>query len=151
GGTDDAFEQTVRRINAQAPKADADGLIALASVFGSRFIGVERVQEIVRKVRMSTEILDEFPLFQQMKQRALEEGRAEGEAIGRAEGEAKGKAEGEAKGMREIMLMVLRGRFGELPPELEQAIMSADLARIVALGPHAATYSLDELAAHLTS
>jgi hypothetical protein len=61
-------------------------------------------------------------------------GLAEGKAAGKAEGEAKGEARGRAAGAREILLHLLRQRFGPLPAEVERRLQEvSSLARLTRL------------------
>ena len=67
-------------------------------------------------------------------ERYLEEGeakgRAEGEAKGRAEGEARGEAKGKVRGKAEIVLKLLRLRFGDLPEEVKARVAQASLEEL---------------------
>ncbi len=69
--------------------------------------------------------------------RALDAGRAEGEAEGRAEGEAEGRAEGEARGrvkaLADAVLAVLRARGLDLqPPDVARLRRIRDANRLLA-------------------
>ena len=90
---------------------------------------------------MSTEILQEFPLFRSMM--------ADAEAKGLAAGEAKGLAAGEAKGMREAITRALEGRFGPLSQEMTEAINSAALDVLNEFALHTGTDTLAQLRARL--
>ena len=82
---------------------------------------------------MSTEILQEFPLFRSMM----------------AQAEAKGEARGEALGMRAAITRVLEGRFTSLSQEMVEAINTADTAALNDLALHAGTDTLEQLRARL--
>jgi hypothetical protein len=62
--------------------------------------------------------------------KGLLEGEAKGEVRGRVEGEARGEARGEVKGRAEMLLRLLRRRFGPLSPEVEARVRSADPDRL---------------------
>lgn len=78
---------------------------------------------------MSTEILQEFPLFRSMM----------------AEAEAKG----EAKGMREIIARQLEQRFGPLNEEMRTALNAADAPALTDLAVHVMNDSQEQLRARL--
>ena len=80
---------------------------------------------------MNTEIIEKSSLYQ--------------EWIG------KGREEGREEGARAAARAVLRGRFGTLPEDFEQALDAADMARLEAMLAHAATESLEELHARLAA
>lgn len=82
---------------------------------------------------MSTEILQEFPLFRSMM----------------AEAEARGEAKGKAEGLREAALLALEDRFGPLSAEAQAALGQADEATLKAILAHIATDSLEALRARL--
>ena len=65
-------------------------------------------------------------LIDQGKAEGLAEGKVEGIAEGKVEGLAEGKAVGIAEGATEIVLRLLRLRFGELPSSIEHRVRSAD-------------------------
>jgi hypothetical protein len=74
---------------------------------------------------MSTEILQEFPLFRSMM------------------------AEAEARGERGMLRRVLEGRFGALSEDMQQAINAADTNTLTDLALAAGTESLEQLRARL--
>jgi len=79
---------------------------------------------------MSTEIIGTSSLYQEWVREATEKGMAQG--------------------MRESLLLGLRGRFGELPPEMEQAIAAADVERLRGALAYVGTETLEQLAARLS-
>ncbi|HLJ80480.1 MAG TPA: hypothetical protein VKT52_03265, partial [Ktedonobacterales bacterium] len=123
------IEQTAALVKERAPAGDLQELEALLAVFACRTFGTDPVMAIMRRILMNTEIIEKSSLYQ--------------EWIG------KGREEGRAEGTREAVLIMLRGRFGALPEDFEQALAAADLARIEAMLAHAATESLAELRARL--
>jgi hypothetical protein len=83
---------------------------------------------------MSTEIIGTSSLYQEWVREATE----------------KGVAQGVAQGIRESVLLALRGRFVELPPEVEQTAEVADIERLRDVLAHLGTESLEQLAARLS-
>jgi len=74
--------------------------------------------------------------------------RSEGMREGERKGERKGKREGERKGKREVLLLLLRQRFGRLPATVTARIKSADTAELDTwLRRVVVTSSLDEVLA----
>ncbi|HEX6819260.1 MAG TPA: hypothetical protein VF120_12860, partial [Ktedonobacterales bacterium] len=145
GGTLGAIERAAEMVKAQATATEQQELESLLAVFGARFVGNGPMLAMIRRLFMSTEILETSPLYQEWVGKAREEGKAEG----KAEGEARGKAEGKAEGLREAALAVLRSRFGELAPPLVDTINSAVLAQLQDVLAHATTDSLEQITARL--
>ncbi|MDD4754244.1 MAG: DUF4351 domain-containing protein, partial [Desulfitobacteriaceae bacterium] len=73
-------------------------------------------------------ILDRNSALYEAKMEGIAEGKAEGIAEGKAEGIAEGKAEGKAEGIAEgqasLLLRQLKKKFGYLPVEMENRVMS---------------------------
>ncbi|MGH2410283.1 MAG: hypothetical protein ACRDGS_07950 [Chloroflexota bacterium] len=75
------------------------------------------------------------------------EGRTEGREEGRTEGERKGREEGVLAAKREVLLDLVRTRFGEPPAALAEQAAQADAAWLTQMLRRAATVtSLEELA-----
>jgi hypothetical protein len=110
---------------------------ALLAVFAARHLGAEGVLALLRRLFMSTEILDQSPLYRRWI--------AEGEA----EGEAKGRAEGEAKGLREATLAVLRSRWGEVSADLQALVEAASADTLRDMLAHMVTDTEQQLRARL--
>jgi predicted transposase YdaD len=128
-----AIERAADLIKNRTAGAELQELEALLTVFAARTIGVDTAESIIGRLFMSTEILETSPLYQELL----------------ARGRAKGREEGIALGLREAVLSVLRGRFGEPASELVEALARAsttDLQEIVAL---AATGTLEDVRARL--
>lgn len=102
------------------------GLLAL---FAARTFDKETLLAIVRRMQMSTEIIEKSAFYQ--------------EAL------AKGEARGKAEGLREAALAVLRSRFGEPAADLQQALAVADVAALEGLLPHIATDTAEQVRARL--
>ncbi len=126
-------EQAADVVKERSTGAERDELGELLAVFAARTFGSEVALEIVRRVSMSTEILEQSPLYQEWTRKAKEEGRQEGVE----------------EGMRQSVLGVLRGRFGELSPDLVAALSAAHQSTLETLLPDLATISLEELRSRL--
>lgn len=134
GGDDLAtVERTAALVKERAPAAEVDELAGLLALFAARTFDAEVLRGIMRRLKMSTEIIEKSAFYQ--------------EAL--AKGEAKGKAEGIEEGQRNAALVVLRGRFGELPPDLAQAISAADQATLDQVLRYAGTDTLEQVRARL--
>ena len=62
-----------------------------------------------------------------------EEGRLEGEARGEERGRADGEARGAARGRTEVLLTLLRRRFGELPSSFVARLATSTIAQLDAI------------------
>lgn len=78
---------------------------------------------------MSTELLDQSPIFRRWR--------------------AEFTAEGEAKGLREAAQAALRGRWGELPPEVAGAVEAASAETLLDVVAHVAADTQEQLRARL--
>src|SRR5262249_355790 len=102
-------------------------LLAVALTAGLRYFARDLLETVFRE---ELQMLKQASIIQDWLDEALKEGEArglaEGEARGLAEGEARGLAEGEARGeakrAQEILVELLRRRFGEVPAELRARI-----------------------------
>src|SRR5579859_802035 len=153
GGTLDVIERAADLVKAQLADAEAVELDTLLAVFGARFVGTAPMLAMIRRLFMSTDILETSPLYQEWVGKAREEGKAQGIEQGREQGieqgREQGREQGKAEGMREAVLVVLRNRFGELAPSLVHAISSAALAQLQDVLAHVATESLEQITARL--
>jgi hypothetical protein len=116
---------------------ERDELGELLAVFAARNLGADIGRAIFRRMSLSTEILEQSPLYQEWIRDAKEQGRQEG------------RQEGVAEGLRQAALTMLRGRFGELSPEVVAALSAADQGALDALLPQLGTITMDELQARL--
>jgi predicted transposase YdaD len=82
----------------------------------------EEMVSMVERLLEEDEWLLELPYLRRIRAESYAEGRREGEAEGRREGEAEGRHEGEA----EVVLRLLRIRFGTLPEDVTARIKAAD-------------------------
>lgn len=131
--TADMIEAAMRRVKDEALTEQVRPLAGLLGLFTSRFFGEDLALDMFRRLFMSTEILQEFPLFRSMM----------------AEAEARGEEKGKAEGERELLLRVLERRFGELNEDMQQAINAADSNALTDLALAAGTESLEQLRARL--
>lgn len=129
GAGQEIVEAAMRRVREEAPAQQAEQLAALLGLFTTRFHGEAFALGLVRRYFMSTEILQEFPLFRSMM----------------AEAEAKG----EAKGMRAISMRILEERFGPLSQDVIDALNGADVPTLSELAVHLSADSLEQLSARL--
>lgn len=120
-----AIERAAAIIKERASSEEASDLVSLLAVFMARFYGSSAAREMVRRVFMSTEILDTSPLYQEMK--------------------AEGRAEGRAEGLREAVRLALEGRFGALDADLLAALNAADEARLREVIAHVASDTLGQV------
>lgn len=87
------IERAAREIEARAPTDQLVPLETLLAVFGARSLGPDAMRAIVRRLSMSTEILDTSPLYREWVDQGYQRGRL--------------------AGARESVLVAWRSRFGE--------------------------------------
>lgn len=133
GTTAQVVDRAMQRVRQEAPEEQGRSLAALLGTFSSRFHGVPFALELVERHFMSTDILQEFPLFRMLMEEA----------------ENKGIAEGRAEGKRELIRQVLETRFGPLSQDVLAAINAAQVDLLPDLAIHAGTDSLEQLRAYL--
>lgn len=137
GASLDVIERTAVLVRDQASPAEIGELEALLAVFGSRAVGAEVMRNLVRRILMSTEIIGTSPLYQEWIAEATEKGREQG------------IEQGTALGQRTAALLVLRGRFGEVPEPIAQTLEKASAELLQTMLLHVATESLEQIAARL--
>jgi flagellar biosynthesis/type III secretory pathway protein FliH len=94
----------------------------------------EEMVRMVERLLEDDELLLELPYLQRIREagraEGREAGRAEGREAGRAEGREAGRAEGREAGRREgeaeMLLRLLRLRFGTVPTEVTTRVTTAD-------------------------
>lgn len=133
GATPDLIEAAMQQVKDEAPAEQVKPLAGLLGLFTSRFYGKELALDLFERLFMSTEILQEFPLFRDMM----------------AEAEARGEARGKAEGLREAASLGLENRFGPLSADVQAALSQADEPTIKVILAHIATDSLEQLRARL--
>ena len=139
-----AVEAAARLAREQTPDEAASELVSLLAVFGARRFGSQTVLAMIRRLFMSTELLEQSPLYQEWVAKAQAEGMVKGRAEGEVKGRAEGEAQGEAHGLRESVQAVLESRFQTLDAELLAAIAEADTETLRGALRHVALDSLDE-------
>jgi hypothetical protein len=122
-------ERAAEAVKERASPADVSELESLLAVFGTRTFGADEMRALMRRIFMSTEIIETSALYQEWIQ--------------------KGRAEGRAEGVREAALVLLRARFGEVAADLEQVIGAADADSLDTMIPGFATDALPEIRARL--
>lgn len=127
-----AVEAAARLAREQTPDVAASELVSLLAVFGARRFGSDTLLAMIRRLFMSTELLEQSPLYREWVAKA------------QAEGEAKGEVEGEVRGLRESVQTVLESRFQTLDAELLAAIAAADIETLRGALRHVALDSLDD-------
>jgi predicted transposase YdaD len=137
GATPELIEMAMRQVKEAAPAEQVKPLAGLLGLFTSRLYGTDLVLELIERLFMSTEFLEEFPLYHYLMAKA------------EARGEARGKAEGKAEGLREATRLGLENRFGPLNTEMQTALSQADEAALKDILAHIATGSLEQLRARL--
>lgn len=130
GGVDlGMIERTAELVQQQVLADEAEVLESLLFVFAARSFEVSVLLEMMRRLHMSTEIIEKSAFYQ--------------EAL------TKGKAEGKAEGIHDAALVTLRGRFGELAPDLLAALSQASGDTLLGVLAHASTETLDQVRARL--
>lgn len=115
------IERAAEIVKQRAQAAEVSELAGLLAVFAGRRFEDAAVLAMMRRLFMSTEIIEKSSVYQAWRARAL----------------------------REAVALVLGGRFGELPSDLTQAIAAADSEHLRDMLAHAGTDTLDELRARL--
>ncbi len=129
GATPEVIETALERVKNEAPAEQVEPLVAFLGLFTSRFYGMDLALDLFRRIFMSTEIMEEFPLFRHMM----------------AEAETKGRLIGELEGLREGARIGLESRFGQLSEDVQQALEQADETTLRELLAHLAFDSLEQL------
>ena len=142
GETLPIIERAARLIQAEEPDPERQSVSeSLLALFAARHLGAEGVLALLRRLFVSTEILEQSPLYRRWIAEAM--------ARGRAEGEAEGEAKGRAAGVRGAVRTALLGRWGELPADVEAAVETASLDTLNNVLAHVATDSLEQMRARL--
>jgi predicted transposase YdaD len=143
------IERAAEEIKVRAPGDQVKELEALLAVFAARTFSSDVLLELIRRIFMSNEILEQSSLYQLWVKQATERGIEQGVKQGIEQGVQQGVQQGVRREAAEAVRVVLRGRFGTLAPELDAAIGAADVERLHAVLARAATASEDELLALL--
>jgi predicted transposase YdaD len=151
GGDTEAIEQAgqaLKEQEVQAPQSHAEwgDLVSLLAVFTARMRGEEAARALIRSMYMSTEFLEESPLYRAWRAEAREQGLEQGKELGLEEGLEQGKLDG----LRLAVRAALEGRFGTLPESLLALIAAANEATLTAVLTHIATDTLEQVQARLS-
>lgn len=133
GGNVATIERTAKLVREQASESEVGELEALLAVFGARFVGSNTMLTIIRRLGMSTEILETSPLYREWVQKAQEAGMQQGRLAG----------------MRDSVRLVLEGRFSTLDEQLLALLNVADETALMWVLAHVATDSLEHIRARL--
>ena len=142
-------ERAAQLVKDQAPADQVSELESLLVVFAARTFGNDRALEIIRRLFVSTEILEQSPLYRLWREQAMQEGIEHGIEQGREQGIEQGREQGLQQGLAEGALAALRLRFGELAHEVEQAVASARKETLEDVLAHVATDTLEHVRARL--
>ena len=126
-------ETVAQVVQQRASSKDVAELELLLALFSARALGTETVLQLIRRLFVNTEILEESPLYHYLVQKATEQGMAQG------------MAQGEERGLREGVLTALSIRFGDPAAGIAQAISVADRETLRAILLNAATDTLAQV------
>jgi hypothetical protein len=133
----ETVEAAANAVQERAPAKDMAELELLLALFSARNLGTEPIMGLIRRLFMNREILEESPLYHWLMQKATEQGMAQG------------MAQGEERGLREAVLIILRGRFGEPDADIVTAVDGASRETLSALLLNAATDTLAQVRGRL--
>jgi hypothetical protein len=127
------IEHAGKLVKDRAQAAELGELETLLAMFGARTFGSDVMRAMLGRLAVSREILETSPLYQEWAQEWL----------------TRGREEGREEALRRAVLVVLRGRFPEVPAALVGAIETAPRETVEDMLAHAATETLEQLAARL--
>ncbi len=125
GGDLGTVERATQLVRERAPTAEVNELANLLILFAGRRLDEGVLQALMRRLQVSTELLDQSVFIKAAKAREKSET------------------------AREAALLALRGRFGALPEDIERAVASASVEALFDVLAHVATDSLDQVRARL--
>lgn len=129
-GADRETDETARHLIAANVVGEQRTTFATSlAIFIARHYDKQMANAIVRNVFISTELLDELPLYRNWIETA----------------EARGKQRGKAEGMCDSVLRMVESRFGAVDESVTQAISQADYASLDKIIPHLVSDSLEQL------
>ncbi len=137
GKSIETIEAAANAVQERASAKDMAELELLLALFSARNLGTGPIMGLIRRLFMNREILEESPLYHWLMQKATEQGMAQG------------MAQGEERGLREAVLIMLRGRFGEPTADVVQAIEAASRELLSAILLNTATDSLAQVRGRL--
>lgn len=146
GGADlDTIERTAELVQQRVPADEAEILESLLMVFAARSFDTSVLLAMLRRLHMSTEIIEKSAFYQE----ALAKGRAQGIEQGIERGIEQGIERGKTEGLREAAWFALNGRFSALSDDVREAIAGADAPTLEALLLHVATDSIEQVQGRL--
>jgi hypothetical protein len=125
GKSPETIESVAQAVQQRASSKDVAELELLLALFSARTLGTDTVLAMIRRLFMSTEILDESPLYHYLVQKAREQAMAEG--------------------MAQSVLALLRGRFGDPPADVAEAISTASRETLLAILHNATSDTLAQV------
>ena len=134
GVSEPILEQTAQTIVDQAAADQVAELESLWAVFASRQVDQHVILSMLRRLLMSTEILEQSSLYREWVERAKAEGQKQGLEQGLEQGRELGLEQGAERGKRdglaEATQIILEQRFGALPDDLITALAQATISRL---------------------
>lgn len=114
---------------APLPRQERSDLVGLLTDLAGIRLPIQALLEALRENTMIDDLLRESGVAEYFRQEALKEG----------------KEAGMREGMRQMIIVALEGRFGELADDLRAAVNQADEATLEAVAAHITTETLDQL------
>jgi hypothetical protein len=130
GGADlGVIERSAELVQEMVSGGEAEILESLLFVFAARSFDASVLLAMMRRLHMSTEIIEKSAFYQEALVKGVEQGKVEG--------------------IRDAAFVTLRGRFGELPPDLLSAISEASSDVVLDVLAHAGTETLEQVRSRL--
>lgn len=138
GGADlSIIERTAELVQKRASANEAEILESLLFVFAARAFDASVLLAMMRRLHMSTEIIEKSAFYQEALAKGMEQGMEQG------------IEQGKAAGLRDAILVILRARFGEPTSDLTQTLGSAHSAALEDVLRHALDETLDQVRVRL--
>lgn len=131
------IEETARTIQQQSPTEHQEDLEGVLALFASRYFGPQPLLDMLRRLFMSSDLLEHFPLYHVLTEMASEKGMAQGVA--------QGVAQGRLDGLRQSAHLILENRFGHLLADVDAALQTADELVLLEVIAHAVTDTDDQV------
>ncbi len=126
------IREILRRIDRMPPKARTDALTRLVILSGLRHLE-PLVHEESNDMAITVNVMENTVLrnlFLKAEQKSRQEGLQEGLQKGLQKGFQKGRQEGRQEGKADLLLHLLQRRFGPLPREVTDQVLTADQATL---------------------
>ncbi len=134
GGADlSVIERTAELVQKRASANEAEILESLLFVFAARDFDASVLLAMMRRLQMSTEIIEKSAFYQEALAKGIEQGIEQGKAAG----------------LRDAILVILRARFGEPASDLTQALGAAHSEALEDVLRHALDETLDQVRVRL--